>query len=272
MKCKASFEEQVFDCFKKNAGVEGFFENNFGLALGKNCRILYNYFNGFRELDIVVRGYKRLNIGLLVCEDYNIEVQSELCTLGDINHKCSDGYLYSILSRNASNNSKSSNKVYSFVNFENPGFSPAFIDYSCDFCLNKIGEKNIQSLEGIIRSKINPALKSGILYYLCDNIMGGNIKGLCFIPSLMQVSAYSGSSRFNLVIDSGIKHPESFSQSYENYIRKNFGKKLSKSMGLKDFKIATLNEDIALNSEINEAIIFNKESSINDYINKIINC
>ncbi len=267
-----SFEKEVFGCFKKNVGLEGFFEKNFGLALGDKSRFYYNHFDGLRELDIVVKGKKRLNIGLLVSEDYNIEVQSDLCTLGDINHKCSDGYLYSILSRNASNNSKSSNKVYSFVNVENSNFYPAFINYSCNFCINKLGEKNIQSIEGIMNAKINPILKRGVLYYLCDNIVDGSIKGLHFIPSLMQVSVYSGKSRFNLVIDSGNELPKSFSKCYESYLREAFGKNFSKKVGLKKFKIATLNEAIKPNSEIDEAIIFNKGFSINDYINKIINC
>jgi len=123
-----------------------------------------------------------------------------------------------------------------------------------------------------MNSDINPLLKRGVLYYLCDNIVAGNIKGVHFIPSLMQVYAYSESSRFNLVIDSGnIAEHKSFSECYESYLRKNFGKKLSKSMGLKNFKIATLNEDITFNSEINEAMVFNKDFYINDYINKIIN-
>ncbi len=268
-----SFENQVFNCFKKNAEIEGFFGNIFGLEFGKDCNILYNYFDGLRELDIVIRGNKRLNLGLLVSEDYNIEVQSDLCTLGDVNHKCSDIYLYSILSRNVSHNSKNSNKVYSFVNFSESGFSSTLIDYSCDFCINKLGLKNIQSLEGIMNSDINALLKRGVLYYLCDNIVAGNIKGVSFIPSLMQVSAYSESSRFNLVIDSGNSEEyKSFSKCYESYLRQNFGKKLSKSMGLKNFKIATLNEDITFNSEISEAIVFNKDFSINDYISKVINC
>jgi len=123
-----SFENQVFNCFKKNVEIEGFFGSIFGLKFGKDCNILYNYFDGLRELDIVIKGDKRLNLGLLVSEDYNIEVQSDLCTLGDVNHKCSGTYLYSILSSDLSNNSKNSNKVYSFVNFSESGCSSIFIN------------------------------------------------------------------------------------------------------------------------------------------------
>ena len=269
MKRGASFEEQVFDCFKENVGIEGFLKNNFGLVLGKDCRVFYNHFNGSRELDIIVSGNKRLNNGLLVSEDYNIEVQAELCTLGDINNKCSDDYLYSVVSNGFTNGSKSTNKVYSFINFENSGFCEPLINYSCDFCAKRLGE-SIHSLENIMNSSISEPLKRGVLYYLCDKIVSGEIKGFYFIPSIMQVSAYSDNYRFNLVIDSGVKHPESFSKSYENYVRKNLGKKLSKAWGLKNFKIATLNKKISINSDASEAIVFNKCFSINDYINKVI--
>jgi hypothetical protein len=304
-----SLEQKIISCFDQELNGP-FFENNFKLSLSNSTDVRYNLEENSREFDIMIYGKKRLNIGLLINETYNIEIEVRKCSNGVINSKYDDSFLFSVILVNGeSNAAHDSKKVYSLIDFKEnykainfdfrnkmiPSiknnerfnlfnnikkyvFIPRVVNNNCEFLKNKLGENNILPLESILGSNINLNLKKGLLYFLCDNLLKDY--KLTFIPDLMQVSFRNKFGLNNVLIDSKFNRDrvlnQSVSKSYEKYLTKRFNKKTAKALHFKNFSFITPDLNFAnscKNSEINNFIVIRNnilEHGLTDYIEKII--
>jgi hypothetical protein len=291
-----------------------FFEDNFRVTLGKNYKVKYNQKQDSREFDIMIYGEKRLSIGLLISEIYNIEIETRKCSKKVIDSKCNDSFLFSIiLANNESNAALASKKFYSLIDFRenfalsafdfknqgllslkerlnqnnNPFFAqkkeyafiPRVVNNGCEKIKNMIGEANIYPLEAILQSAIEPNLKRGLLYFLCDNLAKKAIKKAGFINDLMQVSFIENDGLNNCLIDSEFNRQRisdyKLSESYEQYLAKKHNKRTAKALSSKNFSIITQNENYqnyCCGSEISKVYLIKKnllERSLKDYIKEI---
>jgi hypothetical protein len=305
-------EQKIIGYFGKEL-KSPFFGDNFRITLSKDCNVEYNYKNDFREFDIMIYGEKRLGIGLLVNDAYNIEIETRKCNRKVIDSKYNDSFLFSvILANNESNAALISKKFYSLIDFRE-NFAPSAYDYKnhgllslkerlnsnnvlfiekkeyafiprvinndCEKIKNLIGEANICPLEAILQSNIEPNLKSGLLYFLCDNLAKKSIKKIGFAQDLMQVSFIENDELNNCLIDSEFNRQRisdyKLSESYEKYLTKNYNKRTAKAFNSKNFSIITLNENYqnyCINSEISKAYLIRKnilELGLKDYIKEI---
>lgn len=300
-------EQKIIDCFSNELN-NPFFEDNFKISLSSDSSVKYNLEQDSREFDIMIYGEKRLSIGLLVNETYNIEIETHKCNQGVINSKYNDSFLFSfILANGESNTAHDSKLVYSLIDFKenysplnfdfknqivpsikkaripNPikkeyAFVPKVVNNDCNILKNKLGEDNIASLEAILGSKIEPNLKKGVLYFLCDNLIRDY--KLTFFPELMQVSFMDKNKLNNLIIDCEFNRQRinnhSLSKSYEAFLTKRYNKKTAKALSSKNFSLITESEkyaNICSNSEINNVYLIKNnilENGLRDYIEKKI--
>jgi hypothetical protein len=259
------------------------FEDAFKISLDNNSIISYNLKEKNKEYDIIIEGEKRLSIGLLINDSYNIEIETRRCNIHTIEDKCEDGMLFSVILTNGeSNNARYSKMPYSFIDFKenfnltnfdfktqelpslkkniynssNPftsikkeyAFVPKIVNNNCEKIKSLIEERNIVHLENILKSLIVPNLKRGLLYFLCDNLVSKKIKNLDFIPELMQVSFIDNNGLNNCLIDSSINRRKiadySVSKSYEKYLTKKHNKKIAKALNSKNFSLITEDEEL----------------------------
>ncbi|MFA5333775.1 MAG: hypothetical protein WC376_04740 [Candidatus Nanoarchaeia archaeon] len=283
------------------------FEENFKLFLGNDSKVEYNLEQNSREFDIMIFGEKRLSIGVLVNETYNIEIETHKCSNKVIKNKYDSSFLFSIILANGeSNAAHDSNLVYSLIDYKedyssinfdfknqelpsikvknaseifNPpkkeyAFVPKVVNNNCNLLKNKLGEDNIMPLEAILNSKIEPNLKRGVLYFLCDNLI--KEYKVRFMPELMQVS-FMGSNGLNTcLIDCLLNrqrvHNHEVSKSYEAFLTKRYNKKIAKSLSSKNFSLITSDlkfADSIVDSEISKVYLIKDnilQNGLNNYL------
>ncbi|MFA5333739.1 MAG: hypothetical protein WC376_04560 [Candidatus Nanoarchaeia archaeon] len=260
-----------------------------------------------REFDIMIFGEKRLSIGVLVTETYNIEIETRKCSNKVINSKYNDSFLFSVIIANGeSNAAHDSAWVYSLIDYKEnycsvnfdfknqtlPSikdknvaeiFSPAKKEYAfvpkvvnnnCSLLKNKLGENNIMPLEAILNSKIEPNLKKGVLYFLCDNLIKDY--KVRFMPELMQVSFMDINGLNTCLIDCLLNRQRvrnyEVSKSYEKFLTKRYNKKIAKSLSSKNFSLITSDSEFAdsiKGSEIGKVYLLKDsilQNGLNDYL------
>ncbi|MDD4352987.1 MAG: hypothetical protein PHN56_00875 [Candidatus Nanoarchaeia archaeon] len=280
-----SVEHKVINCFKEEVdnysidkGIS--FEKKFNMVLDKKSIIKYNLKNHSKEYDIMIFGEKRLDIGLLIDMPWNIEIETHKCNKNVINDKYDDNFLFSVIAVNGeSPNALNSSMPYSFIEYKenfklrdfdfktnelpsirrdnynssNPfneiekkyAFVPK-VNHYCELITSKIERKNIVHLENILKSNIEPNMKRGILYYLCDNLVKESITRLNFIPELKQFSFINNNGERNYLIDSEYNRSRInnhlVSEHYEEYLTRNAGKRIAKVLNTKKFSLITQDE------------------------------
>lgn len=264
----ASVEGMAISAFDTlySRNAKSFLKNAFGVNIGNNQKVHYNYREKGDEYDILFSPCSfRVQSGVYFENmPLNIEIQGRRCNNGIINGKSrEEKFLSFILASGINGRSLESGKVYSFADFEE-GFSPVKFNNFCDKIINKIGKNNASCLDALLRHDMDADLKKGMLYYLSDSFQSKSLKSAVFMPKLNQLAL--------IYFDGKVKHAvfdcsqnqkraknNSLSSSTEDYIRNNYPKNIAKLLNSKDFEFFSLSDSVDFGSEIKKLIAFDKD-------------